>query len=274
MKNLYDYIQEGILSDYEDTISKSDKEIERLTPKTKDELVSLIQDEVKKNGWNCNLNHINTRYITDMSYLFADSNSYVDYNSYDLNRFDGDISKWNVSQVKNMKGMFQRSQYTGNNGNLSNWNVSKVEDMSDMFSESEYIGELAKWNVSNVTNMNSMFYNTMFIGDISKWKPIKVKDMCGMFWGFGDFNNKFNAKKFDISKWDVSSVTDMNTMFAHSSFNSDISNWNVKNVTDMRQMFMYSDFCQDISKWKVNTRDTYDIFDNCPIKDEYKPELP
>jgi surface protein len=126
--------------------------------------------------------------------------------------------------------------------------------------------------------MNSMFENSMFIGDISKWKPIKVENMCCMFWGFGNENNNFNAKKFDISKWDVSSVTDMSAMFAHSSFNSDISNWNVRNVLDMRNMFMCCDFYQDISNWKVNTKcETYDMFEDCPLgkgdfPDKYKPE--
>ena len=250
----------------------------RFFPKTKEELVEIIKAEVERKGWNCSLNHINVSQITDMSYIFAGANIYSDYESYDLEEFNGDISRWDVSNVENMKGMFQRSNYTGNNGDLSNWNVSKVEDMCATFAESQYIGELAKWNVSNVTNMNSMFYNTMFIGDISKWKPIKVKDMCSMFWGFGNENSKFNAKNFDISKWDVSSVTDMNAMFAHSSFNSDISNWNVRSVLDMRQMFMCSDFYQDISKWKVNTKcETYDIFDNCPIDkgdfpDKFKPK--
>ena len=42
----------------------------------------------------------------------------------------------------------------------------------------------------------------------------------------------------DISNWDVSKVTDMNSMFYYAkSFNGDISNWDVSNVTDMSNMF-------------------------------------
>ena len=56
----------------------------------------------------------------------------------------------------------------------------------------------------------------------------------------------------DISKWDVSSVTDMNKMFSSaSSFNSDISKWDVSSVTNMKNMFYHAKFFRsDIWKWQ------------------------
>ena len=47
--------------------------------------------------------------------------------------------------------------------------------------------------------------------------------MSGMF-----YDSQFNG---DISKWDVSNVTNMSVMFSDSQFNGDISNWDVSNVT-------------------------------------------
>merc|ERR1719247_1372569 len=45
----------------------------------------------------------------------------------------------------------------------------------------------------------------------------------------------------DISKWDVSSVTDMSFMFSAAKlFNSDISKWDVSSVTDMLRMFSHA----------------------------------
>merc|ERR1712032_1517731 len=42
----------------------------------------------------------------------------------------------------------------------------------------------------------------------------------------------------DISKWDVSKVTDMHGMFIRAtSFNRDISNWDVSSVINMIRMF-------------------------------------
>ena len=65
------------------------------------------------------------------------------------------------------------------------------------------------------------------------------------------------AKSFngDLSKWDVSSVTDMNLMFMHAtSFDGDLSNWAVPSVTSMSRMFMgATSFNGDISKWDVSS---------------------
>merc|ERR1712216_1063377 len=70
-----------------------------------------------------------------------------------------------------------------------------------------------------------------FDGDISKWDVSKVTDMGGMFSGASKFNG-------DLSKWDVSKVTDMTNMFElASSFNGDLSKWDVSKVTDMGGMF-------------------------------------
>ena len=64
-------------------------------------------------------------------------------------------------------------------------------------------------------------------GDISRWDVSNVTDMSGMFAEAENFNG-------DISRWDVSSVTDMSEMFAEAeSFNGDISRWDVSNVNDM-----------------------------------------
>ena len=60
-------------------------------------------------------------------------------------------------------------------------------------------------------------------------------------------NSKFNQ---DISSWDVSKITNMESMFKDAEFNQDISNWNVSSVT----------------KYK-------NIFNNCNIKTEYTPYI-
>ena len=59
--------------------------------------------------------------------------------------------------------------------------------------------------------------------------------MSGMFTGAGAFNQ-------DISKWDVSNVTDMKEMFALTvMFNQDLSGWDVSKVTDCMNFSFYND---------------------------------
>ena len=45
-------------------------------------------------------------------------------------KFNGDISKWDVSGVENMEFMFANSKF---NRDISKWDVSNVENTKDMF---------------------------------------------------------------------------------------------------------------------------------------------
>src|SRR5690554_8015177 len=56
----------------------------------------------------------------------------MDYMFYG-SKFNQDISKWDVSKVENMVGMFAESNF---NQNISNWNVSNVECMVNIFLDS------------------------------------------------------------------------------------------------------------------------------------------
>ena len=170
-------------------------------PKTKDELVRLLQTNLEyKEDYKVDLNWIDTSLITDMSYLF--SNVSQKYGGYGLHVFNGDISKWDVSNVKNMRHMFDGSSFTGD---ISNWNVSKVEDMSYMFGWSKFNRVISNWDVSKVRNMSAMFAYSRFNKSISKWDVSNVKNMSHMFDG-----SSFTR---DVSNWDVSKVKDHDDAF-------------------------------------------------------------
>ena len=105
----------------------------KFQPKTKDDLKKIIEDTIKEQGFNCDLNFIDTSLIKDMSSMFDESN------------FNGDISKWDVSNVRNMSCMFYRSDF---NGDISKWNVLNVKniiDMIDMFKGSPLEGNEPDW---------------------------------------------------------------------------------------------------------------------------------
>lgn len=91
-------------------------------PKNIDELVEIIKATISEEGNKCDLNFIDVSRIKDMSGLFSDK--------YGLNCFNGDISKWNISSVEDMSGMFAYSKF---NQDISDWDVSNVKDTMDMF---------------------------------------------------------------------------------------------------------------------------------------------
>ena len=119
-------------------------------PHTKEELQKIIIERIQDEGNECDLNDIDVSDITVMSFLFD-----VDVNEI-FNDFNGDISLWNVSNVKDMRFMFNRCKKF--NCDLSGWNVSNVEDMRHMFFNcNKFKQNIDNWNVSNVKKLDYAF---------------------------------------------------------------------------------------------------------------------
>ena len=83
----------------------------------------------------------------------------------------------------------------------------------------------------------------LFNEDISGWDVSNVTNMESMFSG-SLFNQPLNG-------WVVSNVENMESMFSRSEFNQPLNGWDVSNVENMESMFSESKFNQDISQWNV-----------------------
>ena len=117
--------------------------IPKVQPKTKTELIEIIEKTIENSPKDnkVDLNFIDTSLITDMSSLF-----------YYIDRFNGDISNWDVSNVNNMAYMFRNSEF---NGDISNWDVSNVTNMKYMFKYSPLESNPPSWyKESNVDTSN------------------------------------------------------------------------------------------------------------------------
>lgn len=177
MKSLQQFIDEKL------TVNKKSF-IE--TPTTKDELDEAIMNAIKKGGWNCSLNHIDISSIEDLEGLFSYRGHTIkllpefrakgdNEESTDFCKFDGDISEWDVSNVKNMDIMFYNNKYFS--GNISKWDVRNVESMEGMFSGTNRFNcDISDWNMDNVKNVDNMFFSAdAFKQDLSKWDFKQIK---------------------------------------------------------------------------------------------------
>ena len=205
-------------------------------PKTKEQLSNIILKTIQNDGYECNLNFIDTSNVTDMSGLFKG-----------MEYFNGDISAWDTYNVTNMGGMFKGAKSF--NQPIGSWDTSKVTNMCGMFSGAESFNQpIGNWDTSKVTKMCGMFSGAKsFNQPIGKWDTSRVTDMYSMFCNASSFNQP-------IGNWDTSKVIDMGGMFlVADSFNQPIGNWDTSNVTDMRYMFSCAkSFNQPIGNWDTS----------------------
>jgi len=75
---------------------------------TDSNIKTIVQNEIKRLGNSANLNHIDVSNVKNMEGVF------------EYSKFNGDISDWDVSNVKNMKSMFDGS-YLKQKGKLPFW---------------------------------------------------------------------------------------------------------------------------------------------------------
>jgi surface protein len=120
-----------------------------IRPTSKEQLQSIIEQELKRQGPDADLNHIDTEEISDMSFLFC--NPYISVRNIK-------IDQWNVSNVTNMSCMFAfRTEF---NCDLSSWNTSNVKDMSNMFDLCCSLDKLPEWYKGNQLVLPSLIKPT------------------------------------------------------------------------------------------------------------------
>jgi len=216
MKALTEYINEKLVLN-KDTFKNDYKYF----PETKEELQDIIKQLLKERGKDADLNDIDTSEITNMSKLFKFND-----NVHNIN-----ISKWNVSKVTDMTGMFMGCRYF--NCDLSEWDVKNVKNMSDMFNHCYVFNSELPWNTYSLENINDTFSNCInFEGKgLKDWNTENCTSMSGTFLECYKFNE-------DISGWDMKNVLYTVEMFSHCSiFNHDLSNWKFDKIKDMSLMF-------------------------------------
>jgi hypothetical protein len=127
--------------------------MKKIIVKFKEELIELIDKEIRIQGLKANLNHLDISNLTDLSFIFINS------------PFNGDISQWNTSHV---------------------------EDMNNMFAGALFNQDISQWNVSNVQHMCYLFFCSSFNQDLSVWTPVSLNDSMNVFnTGYSNFTKAY-----------------------------------------------------------------------------------
>lgn len=119
----------------------------------------IMNTKGKKDFYELNLNWMDVSSLESLAGVFG------------ISRFNGNISKWNVSKCKDFSGMFGSNAYF--NQDISEWDMSSAENTSYMFDYAESFNQnISKWKISPKCNTKNMF-NECPIKD--SFKPRGVK---------------------------------------------------------------------------------------------------
>lgn len=152
--------------------------------KNNTELLSRVRQEIKENGPECDLNHLDVSYIEDFSYCFynTDFNGYIDeWDTSNGVHFDYMFAKskynrpiyFNTKNAVSLSAMFLQSQF---NQPLFHLKTTKVVDFSLMFALSPFNQDIQSWDLENGDNFDMMFYQSKFNQPLENFR-FKKKDI-------------------------------------------------------------------------------------------------
>ena len=146
-------------------------------------LIRAIDIILKREGKEADLNRLDVSRVTDFSYVFGewmidygealekdvsmdDQSSYMDPGLQRRLKFNGDISRWDVSNGVNFEGMFQGSRFRGD---ISNWDVSSAKNFRGLFRGSWFDGDVSRWNTSQVETLEYAFSELACVNSMGSW---------------------------------------------------------------------------------------------------------
>eukprot|EP00931_Biecheleriopsis_adriatica_P114171 TRINITY_DN8965_c0_g1_i9.p1 TRINITY_DN8965_c0_g1~~TRINITY_DN8965_c0_g1_i9.p1 ORF type:complete len:372 (-),score=89.97 TRINITY_DN8965_c0_g1_i9:923-1969(-) len=161
----------------------------------------------------------------------------------DIEQKYGLIEDWDVQWVTNMKDLFKGAKDF--NGDLSKWNVSRVNGEQDC---SMYVCDAHQyWTRRQVDARKKVVAGKWFSDCCAEALNDETIRQAVTAWLKGGSSREDIEQKYGliedwdvqwVSKWDTSSVADMNYMFFWAyAFNGDVSKWDTSSVTDMTGMF-------------------------------------
>jgi surface protein len=132
---------------------------------------------------------------------------------------------------------------------------------------------VTSWGSLRLTNLAGAFWGCANLKDVPDNIPLYASDTSSMFISCGNFTGYAGGTNTGvdspISKWDVSYVETMKSMFQNATkFNAPLNNWNTSRVKNMANMFYESyastTFNQPLNNWNTSKVETMaSMFYNC-----------
>ncbi len=185
----------------------------KYAPADKTALINAITAELRAQAQRsdtynhrADLNIIDTSAVRKMDGVF-----FNDGLGYDESKFNGNVSKWDTSNVSTMNNMFGRA--TAFNQDISNWNTSNVTNMSNMFKEaSAFNQDISNWDVRRVTSIAKIFFEaTAFDQDVSSWELCSLDTAISLSFDFMNSGIANNRNKQPTSKKGTAACSIPNT---------------------------------------------------------------
>lgn len=199
-----------------------------IKPTTVEGLRVIIRKEMDRQGVRADLNQVDVSGMTSMTNLFDTD---------DLRYFNGDISGWDVSHVREMRSMFEGADF---NGDLSRWDVSNVERMARMFAKSKFNQDLSAWDVKGCKEYRAMFSGAEFnsyifkIKNAKKWVSREAKKSVDTFvW----VNKDLSRAKMINSMTRSVFFAAFDSVFSNSAFKGSLNHWSFLDDEIMARMF-------------------------------------
>ena len=231
-----------------------------------------------------NLGNLDTSAVTAFGFCFAntaqvnsgpelwDTSSGTFFsNMFESCPFNRDLSGYDMSSAQVMPLMFSNATQFNNGGvvgvgqGLDTWDVSNAVQIYGLFQDaSNFNARLDSWVINPLVSTLSNFFDGCENFDnggasgvnvgIDNWDVSNVTNFNSMFTLVGS-NNKDG---FYIGSWDTSSAENMSRMFQDSHIGktnaSGVGNWNVGNVENFYKTFEGArDFNEDLSSWDTSS---------------------
>ena len=150
-----------------------------------------------------------------------------------------DLTGFDTSKVVNASYLFENCKELVSVTGLNTWNTDNFETIHSMFFHCEKLEsiDLTGWNISKVTSLFNMF---AYCTSITSIKGIENWDVSNITEMYQVFRESKLLKTLDLSKWNVSKVTNFNRFLnqCHSLETAgDLSNWKTPALTDADYMF-------------------------------------